>query len=225
MMKSPSDNQSEDTMNATANIISATAANEEDSRAARVLEFDGAEGKWEIGGSQAAASRGRYVSHRLWETRFPSVRNPRRRLLRLRLLTRDERQIDRDPWMVLTEMNLIDYQLDDDDEISWFMGPDGRRTIPHYNQLVMPLEDADSGEILVFMTHTAAGRHAGYGLCVEWARQQRHRMLLPIVELGHKLCESSYAPQPYKPTFEIVGWEDAVTETANAASTAEVFVA
>ena len=95
--------------------------------------------------------------------------------------------------------------LDDQDESRWEIDPRGGPKDPWTMQSYLPLEDVETGEIVVFVSGSVGGRGAISTLC---ARAARH-----MAEMGQpriKLAVESYKHKSFgridKPSFPIVGW-------------------
>jgi hypothetical protein len=102
-------------------------------------------------------------------------------------------------------IDLASDELDDTDEILWEKGPGDQPTDPWTQQSYLPLEDAESGEILTFVSGSVGGRGAVSRLAAQAARQMV-MMGLPIVELGVESYKHKNFGKIDKPNFSIVGW-------------------
>jgi hypothetical protein len=101
-------------------------------------------------------------------------------------------------------------ELGDTDESQWEMDDDKPRD-PWVFQHLLPFENLESGEVVIFATGSIGGRIAVEKLVKAYAyRAKRKRSrALPIVGLGTKdMPTARYGDVP-RPDFVIEGWEDA----------------
>jgi len=94
--------------------------------------------------------------------------------------------------------------LGDNDEKKWEKDASGERRDPWARQFYLPMEDPETGEVLVFVTGSDGGCRAINTLCTRAARQLVKGP--PIIKLG----VSSYKHKTYgrieTPDFPIVSW-------------------
>jgi hypothetical protein len=98
--------------------------------------------------------------------------------------------------------------LDDLDEVCWATGINGKPEDPWVLQSLLPLENPQTGEIIVFVASSQSGRRAVADLCRTCAHRKRSgRNYQPIIRLeagtGKSLKFGEYAV----PVFEIASWE------------------
>jgi hypothetical protein len=105
--------------------------------------------------------------------------------------------------------------LDDTDQSQWEKDGAGKPRDPWSCQYYLALEDAETGELVTFVTSTAGGNGAIGRLCGQFSRNAKNG--LPIVRLG----SSSYKHKSYGrvevPDFPVIGWTGVAT-TAQAAT-------
>jgi hypothetical protein len=98
-------------------------------------------------------------------------------------------------------------ELGDLDQSKWERDPSGNPQDPWSRQSYLPLEDAEIGEIVIFVTGSHGGRGAIGSLCD--AAAQNHQRGQPRIRLG----VTSYKHRTYGrievPHFTIVGWTGA----------------
>jgi hypothetical protein len=98
-------------------------------------------------------------------------------------------------------------ELGDTDKTAWECDANGNPRDPWALQYYLPLEDAEIGEVLVFVTSSRGGCSAIGNLCNVFARNAGNG--LPIIKLG----TSSYRHKTYGridiPDFPVVGWNKA----------------
>jgi hypothetical protein len=95
-------------------------------------------------------------------------------------------------------------ELDDQDEASWERDATGRPRDPWSQQYYLPMENAETGDVAVFVTGSHGGRGALGKLINCYARNAKNG--LPII----KLAVASYKHRTYgrieTPDFPIIGW-------------------
>jgi hypothetical protein len=98
-------------------------------------------------------------------------------------------------------------ELGDTDKAAWERDANGNPRDPWALQYYLPLEDVETGEVLVFVTSSRGGCSAIGNLCNLFARNAENG--LPIIKLG----TSSYRHKTYGridiPDFPVVGWNKA----------------
>jgi hypothetical protein len=62
-------------------------------------------------------------------------------------------------------------ELDDLDQSDWSPGLDGQPSDPWVFQFLLPFENVDSGEVVIFKTPSIYGQQAVAKLCEEWAKR------------------------------------------------------
>jgi hypothetical protein len=101
-------------------------------------------------------------------------------------------------------------EIGDLDQSQWEVS-DGVLKDPWTLQCLIPFEDPESGEVVVFTTSSIGGRIATEALAREWAKriQRTKSRAMPIVRLGVTQMKTKKFGEVARPNFEIVGWEDA----------------
>lgn len=102
-------------------------------------------------------------------------------------------------------------ELDDNDQSTWEVGLDGKPKDPWSFQHLLPFENLESGEVVIFTTSSVGGQIATEEVVNAYARRLRRMKsrALPIVKLASKNMESKRFGDVPRPYFEIEGWEDA----------------
>jgi hypothetical protein len=103
-------------------------------------------------------------------------------------------------------------ELGDTDEASWEKDErTGEARDPWQQQNILPLEDVETGEYLIFVTASVGGRIGVEKLCNFVGRQykQKRQSGLPVVKLGVKDMPTKYGGTKPRPDFlPIVRWHD-----------------
>jgi hypothetical protein len=101
-------------------------------------------------------------------------------------------------------------ELDDNDQSSWEIGLDGKPKDPWSLQYLLPLENFENGEIVIFTSATAGGRMSIAELSQAWSRHvKRGSRAMPIVKLSVDNFTSKKFGAVQRPLFEITGWDEA----------------
>jgi len=80
---------------------------------------------------------------------------------------------------------------------------------PRGDQYFLPLENLETGEVLIFITSTWGGREAVRELCDEYGKRIRAEQYgQPIVQLAAGTRKTKDYGDVPRPAFEIVGWDD-----------------
>jgi hypothetical protein len=114
--------------------------------------------------------------------------------------------------------------LGDNDESAWEAGLDGKPKNPWSLQDLLPLENFENGEIIIFTTSSTGGGIAVAELCQAYVRHaQRASRALPLVKLSVADMPTKLYGDVPRPHFEISGWDEATAGgieviTPNAAS-------
>jgi hypothetical protein len=108
-------------------------------------------------------------------------------------------------------------ELGDLDQSSW-EPRDGELKDPWTFQHLMPFEDPETGEVLIFTTSSIGGQIATESLAREWAKrlQRTGSRAMPIIKLGVSQMKTKKYGEVARPHFEITAWEDAVAPAASA---------
>jgi hypothetical protein len=97
-------------------------------------------------------------------------------------------------------------ELGDDDPRQWEKDGTGKPRDPWSRQSYLPLEDAESGEYVVFVSSSQGGRSAVASLCSKSA--QNPQLGRPRVRLGVRSYKHREFGRIQTPDFIIVGWTD-----------------
>jgi hypothetical protein len=96
-------------------------------------------------------------------------------------------------------------ELGDTDQTAWERDTSGSPRDPWCLQYYLPIENAESGEVLIFVTSSSGGRGAIGNLCNLFARNTDHG--LPVI----KLSSSSYRHRTFgridTPDFPVLRWQ------------------
>jgi hypothetical protein len=95
-------------------------------------------------------------------------------------------------------------ELDDHDKNNWEKNDRGEPRDPWVPQSYLPLENPETGELVVFVTGSAGGRGA-IGALVSIASRNLHRGQ-PIIQLGVRSYRHKQFGRIENPDFPIVGW-------------------
>src|SRR5262249_24616514 len=106
----------------------------------------------------------------------------------------------------------------------WETGLDGRPKDPWSFQHLLPFENLESGDVVIFTTSSVGGRIATEELVNAYARRLKRTKsrALPIVKLASKdMATKAYGNVP-RPHFEVDGWEDAPGGDNNVTAASEL---
>jgi hypothetical protein len=101
--------------------------------------------------------------------------------------------------------------LGDLDESEWEVNEKtGQRMDPWQPQNILPLEDVETGEYLIFVTSSVGGRIAVERLCNSVSRQykQKRQSGLPVIRLAAKDMPTKFGGTKPRPEFPIVRWHN-----------------
>jgi hypothetical protein len=103
--------------------------------------------------------------------------------------------------------------LGDTDKTKWEIGKDGQPKDPFSFQHLLPFENLETGEVLVFVTSSVGGQIATSELVREYAHRLKRKKsrALPIVKLAASTFTSPKFGEVVRPDFVVEGWEDAPT--------------
>jgi hypothetical protein len=105
-------------------------------------------------------------------------------------------------------------ELGDLDQSIWPAGLDGKPSDPWVYQYLLPLENMESGEVLIFVTPSIGGQRAVREVCDKFAkRTKKGEYGQPIIKLGTAEMPSKKYGKVPRPAFEIVGWDNAETNS------------
>jgi hypothetical protein len=132
----------------------------------------------------------------------------------------DGKRVAHKPYRVaLKELPPPREELDDCDEASW-PKRDGKPNDPWVFQHLLPLENLETGEVVIFTTATVGGRIAVSELAEKYAEQKIAKRRAnqhggqPIIQLAWCEMPTKYGTKRPRPVFEIVGWDE--TEVSRA---------
>ena len=102
--------------------------------------------------------------------------------------------------------------LGDNDQSKWEV-KDGEPKDPWAFQRLLPFENLETGEVVIFTTQSDGGQIATDKLVREYARRIKRKGLRsnPIIRLGVDHFKSKRYGEIPCPDFEVTGWEDAPT--------------
>ena len=100
-------------------------------------------------------------------------------------------------------------ELGDNDQSEWEV-VDGQMKDPWTFQHLLPLENLESGEVVIFATSSIGGQIATQELVREYARRVKRKQsrALPIVSLAVKQMNTKKFGEVPRPHFEVDGWEE-----------------
>jgi hypothetical protein len=98
-------------------------------------------------------------------------------------------------------------QLDDNDEMKWDKDASGKPADPWSRQWYLPIEDAESGELYVFVTGSQGGRGAIGALCNVAGRNLDKGQ--PVIRLAVESYKHKSFGRIDKPAFPVVSWTGA----------------
>src|SRR5262249_2594882 len=112
-------------------------------------------------------------------------------------------------------------EVGDTDQSQWEVR-DGELKDPWTFQHLLPLENLETGEVMVFTTSSIGGQIATEELVQQYAKRVRRQKssALPIVRLAVKEMPTKKVGKVLRPFFEITGREDAPAASAASASNA-----
>jgi hypothetical protein len=101
-------------------------------------------------------------------------------------------------------------ELGDNDQSEWAI-VDGSPKDPWNFQHLLPLENLQTGELLIFTTSSIGGKIGTEEVVREYARRLKRKgsRALPIVKLAVKQMPTKKFGDVPRPYFEVEGWEDA----------------
>jgi len=113
--------------------------------------------------------------------------------------------------------------LDDKDLSKWETGLDGKPKDPWSFQHLLPFENLENGEVVIFTTSSIGGQMATEEIVNAYARRLKRAKsrALPIVKLASKDMPTRYYGNVPRPHFEVDGLEDALTGDGNPTAASE----
>jgi hypothetical protein len=114
-------------------------------------------------------------------------------------------------------------ELGDTDQSQWEL-VDGKPKDPWCFQRLLPFENMENGEVLVFVTGSVGGEIATNELVKAYAARVKRKgsRALPIIKLASKDMKTRLYGDVPRPFFEIDGWEDAPDGDAKMSAAAEL---
>ena len=99
-------------------------------------------------------------------------------------------------------------QLDSTDPSTWQMGPNGAPSDPWVYQYLLPMEDVDTGDVVVFVTSSIGGKRGVADLCKAYSRRvaRTGNSEQPIIKLAKAVMPTRMFGDVPRPMFEIIGW-------------------
>jgi hypothetical protein len=96
------------------------------------------------------------------------------------------------------------------DKSKWETGLDGKPKDPWSFQHLLPFENLESGDVVIFTTSSVGGQIATDELCNAWGRHaKRNRSrAMPIVKLASKMMKTRFGADVPRPCFEVDGWDE-----------------
>jgi hypothetical protein len=117
----------------------------------------------------------------------------------------DNQPVDRRIGKASQDFEVVERQdLPDLDESKWEKGLDGKPKDPWSRQSYLPLSDAETDEVVTFVSGSHGGRGAIADLCAIAA--QNHRRGLPTVALDVRSYRHKVFGRIENPAFRITGW-------------------
>ena len=95
-------------------------------------------------------------------------------------------------------------ELDDNDQSTWEKNERGEPRDPWVSQSYLPFENAETGELVVFVSGSAGGRSA-IGSLVSTSSRNLHKGQ-PIIQLGIRAYKHKQFGRIENPDFPIIGW-------------------
>jgi hypothetical protein len=131
-----------------------------------------------------------------------------------------EKVVDRKVYHVAKRERVPDREdLDDYPENeNWPIGDDGAAYDPWALLYLIPFENPETGDTVVFSTRSYGGRRAVADLATAWARRcdKVKNCGLPKIKLAVTDMPTKKFGKVKRPLFELVGWEDGEPLTAEA---------
>jgi hypothetical protein len=115
-------------------------------------------------------------------------------------------------------------ELGDNDQALWSSGLDGKPQDPWSLQDLLPFENLETGELVIFTTASVGGRIGVSELCIAWARRaKKDGKGQPIIALAvTDMPTKAYGDVP-RPLFEITGWDEVVANEPEVAKVVKDF--
>jgi hypothetical protein len=105
-------------------------------------------------------------------------------------------------------------ELDDNDQALWTKGLDSKPQDPWTLQYVVPFENLETGELVIFTTASVGGKIGVSEMCRAWAqRAKKSGAGQPIVTLSKVDMPTKAFGDVPRPHFEIAGWDEAAADS------------
>jgi hypothetical protein len=101
-------------------------------------------------------------------------------------------------------------ELGDEDQTQWELDDTtGEPRDPWTRQDLLPLENVETGERMLFVTQSFGGRIAIEGLCARWGREIKKGLDkgLPIIRLSTSIFSTKKFGEVTRPDFPLDSWE------------------
>lgn len=105
-------------------------------------------------------------------------------------------------------------ELDSNDRAHWPMGPNGQPSDPWVYQYLLPMENAETGDVCIFVTSSIGGKRGVADLCKAYSRRvaRTGRSEQPLIKLAMAVMPTRMYGDVPRPMFEVVGWTGDATE-------------
>jgi hypothetical protein len=112
--------------------------------------------------------------------------------------------------VALGEKPPVREDLDERNEDEWSEGLDGKPADPWVYQYLLPLEDMDTGEVVIFVTSSYGGKRAIADLCDAYAKRTKKTGCgQPIIKLAKTDMPTKKFGKVPRPLFEVDRWDEA----------------
>jgi hypothetical protein len=100
-------------------------------------------------------------------------------------------------------------QIPNNDPATWPYGLNGKdKADPWVLQYLLPLEDEETGEVMIFVGSSFGGKRAVGEVCSAWSRRvAKQETGQPIIELQATTFPTRNYGDVDRPVFKIVGWD------------------
>jgi hypothetical protein len=99
-------------------------------------------------------------------------------------------------------------ELDANDPTQWPIGISGQPADPWVFQFYLPMENRETGEVVIFVTSSFGGKRAVADLCKTYSRRvaRTGKSEQPVIKLDKaKMPTRQWGDVP-RPSFEVIGW-------------------
>ena len=100
--------------------------------------------------------------------------------------------------------------LGDLNQDEWPEGLDGKPSDPWVFQFLLPLENIDTGEVVIFVTTSIGGRTAVANLCTAYVKRAKKAPNCgqPVIKLATTEMPTRKFGKVLRPLFEVARWDD-----------------